>query len=162
MISCIGLNSLVLDTENKMRKIIENPEVGNMYFLYHSYGCQLLMKDISEMPWFAPIFKKAQMVASYFHKADNQLSILRMYQLRREQKRIFFITLSYLTRWVTQVGLIENLLRSQMALCLWPVHDSNIPDADEVRGLNLDAVMTHQFWNDLSNVLLVMEVIHEQ
>lgn len=67
---------------------------------------------------------------------------------------------------VPQVGLIESLLRSEVALCLWSVHDQNIPDADEERGLNqqtvIDAVMAHQFWNDLSDVLLVMEVIHEQ
>lgn len=130
-----------------------------------SHGFQLLMKDISEMPWFAPIFKKAQMVTTYFHKADKQLAILRMYQLRGEQKRVFSITLSCITRWGTQVGLIKSLLRSQMALRLWSVHDQVADGVDE-RGLNqqavINAVMTHQSWNDLSDVLLVMEVIHEQ
>lgn len=28
------ITSLVVDTENKMRKIIETPQIGNMYFLY--------------------------------------------------------------------------------------------------------------------------------
>ena len=52
-----------------------------------------------------------------------------------------------------------------MALRLWFVHDQ-VADGEDERGLNqqavINAVMTHQFWNDLSDVLLVMEVIHEQ
>ena len=89
-----------------------------------------------------------------------------MGQLRGEQKRIFPITLSCITRWAKQVGHIKSLLRSQMSLRLWSVHDQTIPDADEERRLHqqrvIDAVMTHQFWNELSDVLLVMELIHEQ
>lgn len=147
------VNSLAVDTENKMRKMIQllekTPGWEHVFFVpCDSHGCQLLMKDISEMPWFAPIFKKAQMVATYFHKADKQLAILRMYQLRGEQKRVFSITLSCITRWGTQVGLIKSLLRSQMSLRLWCIHDQ-VADTEDDRGLNqqavIDAIITHQF-----------------
>ncbi len=77
------------------------------------------MKDISEMPWFASIFKKAQMVATNFHQADERLVILCIYQSHGQQKRLFFITLSYITLWGTLVGFIKSLLCSQLALCLW-------------------------------------------
>ena len=65
------INSLVIDIETKMRtmwaELRKIPDWEHCFFVpCDNYGIQLLMRHISELPWFETIFKNAQSIVVYF------------------------------------------------------------------------------------------------
>ena len=163
------VNSLATDTENKMRAVWKGlyqdcPNWERVFFVpCDSHGLQLLMKHMSELvPGFSSIFKQAQQIASFFHKGDKQLAILRSY-MKRAYGRHFAITLSVITRWGTQIRLIKSLIRSKEALRAWANHAYEL-EADEDRQKTYRAVVSsiqgHTFWNDLEDLREIFEPIH--
>lgn len=81
------INSWATDTASVMRsmwgKLGRQPKFRHVFLVpCNSHGLQLLIQNLAELPWFEDVFKKANTVVSYFHKAEKQLAILRRYQIR--------------------------------------------------------------------------------
>ena len=82
-------------------KLGHQPKFRHAFFVpCDSHGLQLLIKNLAELLWFENVFKKANTVVSYFHKAEKQLAILRRHQIRL-LGRTFALFLAGLTQWST-------------------------------------------------------------
>ncbi len=115
------INSVGTDTCNTMRdtwnRMARDPGVKHTFFFsYDSHGLQLLMKDIIETVWFPAQFKSTQNIVTHFNQSLKQLTFLRekMCNACNGKKLAFF--LSVLTRWRTQVNMIESVSRNRQAL----------------------------------------------
>ncbi len=107
------INSVGTDTCNTMRdtwnRMARDPRAKHVFFIpCDSHGLQLLMKEIIETTWFSDRFQSAQNVVTHFNKSPKQLTLLRekMCNAYNGKKRAFI--LSVLTRWGTQVNMIEQ------------------------------------------------------
>ena len=79
------VSSLTTDTCSTMRSIrqaLENStELSHALFVpCNSHGLQLLIKDLTEQPLFAPVMRDAQQIVTSFHKAKKQYVILQSLQ----------------------------------------------------------------------------------
>ncbi len=81
------------------------------------------MKHIYELSWFKDVFKRAQHVVTYFHKAEKQLALLREEQKAVYNGKTFALTLFVITRWGTQYRLLSLLIRSKDALRRYGTRD---------------------------------------
>lgn len=108
----LRINFYAIDTENKMRAVhtilSSTDDFKHVFWIpCDSYGLQLLMRDIAELPWFAEVFKQVSSVVNYFYCSGKQIAMLRKYQMR-EYKKLYSITLSVITRWGTQVSILAK------------------------------------------------------
>lgn len=96
------IGSMTTDTCATMRLFWEfceqSKELTHVVFApCDSHGLQLIIKDLCESAWFAPILNGAQSIARGFHKAKKQYAILREIQEEIYRKQQALI-LSVMTR----------------------------------------------------------------
>jgi hypothetical protein len=77
-----------------------------------------LIKDLLKLEPFKSTLKEAQSIAKAFKKAPLQHARLHEYQIQTYGKAIAFV-LSVLTRWGTQCGLVNSVLKNKEALRLF-------------------------------------------
>lgn len=107
------MNSLATDTCSSMRslwqKIQAHPELKHVFVVpCDSHGIQLLMKDIFQVPWWKKLMRKAQLVVRTFRAAHKEYQVLQEIEIATLGKRIALV-LHCITRWGTQVGLLDAL-----------------------------------------------------
>lgn len=114
------------------------------------------MKDIIETVWFSARFKLAQNIVTHFNKSPKQLTLLRekMCNAYNRKKRAFI--LSVLTRWGTQVNMIESVSRNRQAL----------QDLCEDNRCELSLVLKQLlwdpgFWKDIMLINNILKPIHD-
>ena len=76
------VNSITTDTENTITAFMDTIHLKPAWrYVFwapcDSYGLQLLIKYISDIPWFKDLFARAQKIVVFFWKANKQLTILR-------------------------------------------------------------------------------------
>lgn len=144
----------------------EKPAWDHSFFVpCDSHGIQLLMKHISELNWFCTTFKRAQQIATFFHKAEKQLEILREEQVKQDG-RTYALTLSVITRWGTQYRLLLSLARSREALRHYSVRsDLDLGGGDSEKVSNhrkvLKNIADRRLWDDIEELLEIWRKIHE-
>lgn len=90
----------------------------------NSHELQILIEYISKLFWFKNVFKRAQYVVTYFHKAKKQLAFLnKEYKAVYNGKTLAF-TFSVITKWVTQYCLLSLLIRNKNALRQYEIRDN--------------------------------------
>ena len=108
--------NIIRDTWNRMAR---DSRARHMFFIpCDSHGLQLFMKNIIETTWFFDRSRSAQNVVTHCNKSPKQLTLLRekMCNAYNGKKQAFI--LSVLTRWGTQVNMIESVSRNRQALQL--------------------------------------------
>ena len=163
-------NSWATDTASVMRafwrEMGQLPEWKHTLFVpCDSHGLQLLMKHISELSWFKDVFKRAQHVVSYFHKAEKQLALLREEQVAMYNGKTYALTLSVITRWGTQYRLIHSLLQSKDALRRYGTRDDlDYEKSDEGKGSHskmIESITNRNFWYDLEDLIEIYKPFHD-
>lgn len=163
-------NSWATDTASVMQAFWR--EMGRLpewkYTLFvpcDSHGLQLLMKHISELSWFKDVFKRAQHIVGYFHKAEKQLALLREEQVAMYNGKTYALTLSVITRWGTQYCLIHSLLRSKNALKRYGTRDDLDHEKSEEGKGNyarmMETIMDRNFWHDLEDMIEILKPLHD-
>ena len=114
------LNSLVTDTcpaqLNAWFEISRFQDLKHLFIVgCDSHGLQLLIKDIIEMPQSKSIFTQAQEIVQAFSHSPKQLGILRQYMIN-SLGGIKSFALSVITRWGSQVRMLQSLQRAKLAL----------------------------------------------
>ena len=114
------LNSLVTDTcptqQNTGFQISQNPDLRHLFIIgCDSHGMQLLIKDVIEKPQFKVVFTQAQDIVRAFSQSPKQLAILRQYMIN-SLSGIKSFALSVITRWGSQVRMLQSLQRVKSAL----------------------------------------------
>lgn len=113
------MSSLSTDTCATMQStwtgLAKHPSLSHSFFVpCDSHGLQLLIKDLLESAPFSDTITKAQTIVSAFRCAKKQYTILR----EKQEKAVAFV-LSILTRWGTQYGLTQSVLKNKQALFAW-------------------------------------------
>lgn len=130
-----------------------------------SHRLQLLMKHISELSWFKDVFKRAQHIVSYFHKAEKQVALLREEQVAMCNGKTYALTLSVIIRWGTQYRLIHSLLRSKDALRRYGTRDDlDHEKSEEGKGNHvrmMETIIDPNFWHDLEDMIEILKPLHD-
>lgn len=154
------INSVGTDTCNTMRdswnRMERDPRTKHVFFVpCDSHGLQLLMKDIIETNWFTSRFSSAQNIVTHFNHSPKQLAMLREKMRNAYGKTRAFI-LSVLTRWGTQVNMIDSVSSNRQALqdlC----QDTNCDMSATLKTLLWDPT----FWKDILLINNILKPIHD-
>jgi hypothetical protein len=152
------IGSMTSDTCATMRNFWAlaeaEPSLSHVIFVpCDSHGLQLLIKDLLQTQPFQSTLSQAQNIARGFHKAKKQYSILRVYQESTYGRKQALI-LSVITRWGSQFGLLNSILKNKDALRLW---------ATDIRakGAFRESILDSHFWIDIENLAMAIKPIHE-
>lgn len=155
------INSVGTDTCNTMRdswnRMARDPRARHVFFIpCDSHGLQLLMKDIIETTWFSDRFRSAQNDVTHFNKSPKQLTLLRekMCNAYNGKKRAFI--LSVLTRWGTQVNMIESVSRNRQAL-----QDLCEDNPCELSSTMKELLWNPSFWKEINLINNILKPIHD-
>ena len=110
------MNSLSTDMYSTMRslwkKLRASKELRHVFCSpCNSHGIQLFLKDILQLPWFKTVLSRVQQVVRAFRAAHKEYNLLREFQMDVYGKKIALI-LHCITRWGTQVGMLESVLKN--------------------------------------------------
>ena len=146
-----------------MRKIwrilVEDIRLKHMFFiLCDSHGIQLLIKDILTIPWLKEVHRKCKLVVAAFRHASQQYGVLKKHILHHYSKRYAFI-LACITRWGTEIGMINSVLRIEAALRNYG-HNARarLPKAPKV----INILTSRVFWVQLKEFRQIFEPIEEE
>lgn len=114
------------------------------------------MKDIIETVWFSARFRSAQNIVTHFNKSPKQLTLLRekMCNAYNGKKRAFI--LSVLTRWGTQVNMIESVSRNRQAL-----QDFCEDNRCELSPVLKQLLWDSGFWKNIMLINNILQPIHD-
>ena len=161
------MNSLSTDTYSTMRslwkKLRASKELRHVFCSpCNSHGIQLFLKDILQLPWFKTVLSRVQQVVRAFRAAHKEYNLLREFQMDAYGKKIALI-LHCITRWGTQVGILESVLKNQQALQCYaqqatPQIDKNKKNKDTHI---LPILRDLPFWQDVATVSRILTPIHQ-
>ena len=123
------------------------------------------MKHISELSWFKDVFKRAQHIVSYFHKAEKQLALLQKEQVAMYNGKTYALTLLVITQWSTQYQLIHSLLQSKDALRRYGTRDNLDYEKSDKRKEShskmMESITDRNFWHNLKNLIEILRPLHD-
>jgi hypothetical protein len=157
------LNSLVTDTcpaqLNAWFEISRFQDLKHLFIVgCDSHGLQLLIKDIIEMPQSKSIFTQAQEIVQAFSHSPKQLGILRQYMIN-SLGGIKSFALSVMTRWGSQVRMLQSLQRAKLAL---KVYYTLLPvDAGKSIRKHQSLIHNENWWESITNLLKILDPINE-
>ena len=142
------------------------PEWKHTLFVFcHSHGLQILMKHISELSWFKDVFKHAQHVVSYFHKAKKQLALFQKKQVAMYNEKMYVLTLSVITQCGTQYQLIHSLQWSKDTLRRYGTwNDLDYEKSDEGKESHskmMESITNRNFWHNLEDLIKIFKPLHD-
>ena len=160
------MNSLATDTCATMRSlwthIQKTPELRHVFCVpCDSHGIQLLIKDIFQVPWWRKLMQKAQLVVRTFRASLKEYQVLQEFQIQIYIKRIALI-LHCITRWGTQVGLLDSLYRSSLAIQAYS--QQALPQIDKKKKKDtyiLSILRDPTFWQDVTTARRILTPIHK-
>lgn len=120
-----------------------------------------------EIPEFNLLFKQAQHVTQYFHKANQSMAILWRHQ-KNVLRKTYALSLAGETRWETQIYLIRSFCRSKQPLKLWASDDQLEAGTNSDKKKQLKAVVSivqhinRIFWSGLEELEEIFSIIHNQ
>jgi hypothetical protein len=155
------MSSLTTDTCATMQKTWTGfksyPVLSHAFFIpCDSHGLQLLIKDILESKLFSDTIAKAQLIVSTFYRAKKQYTILHT----KQEKSIAFV-LSVITRWGSQYGLTQSVLKNQQALFAWVADKRAQVGKKKQENTLRPLILDQDFWKDLSELAIILKPIHE-
>ena len=154
------VNSLATNTCATMRKtwrILQHREsLRHVFFVpCDSHGLQMLIKDVLGLPWCLSVHQQASAITANFRHAPLQHEILREKQLLHYNKHQALLA-AVITRWGSQVAVIDSVLRNKQALKDYAVDER--AKANKVVGAT---ILDRAFWADLEDLLDVLRPIDE-
>jgi hypothetical protein len=157
------LNSLVTDTcatqLNTGFRISQSQDLKHLFIIgCDSHGIQLLIKDILDMPQFKSTFTQAQEIVQAFSRSPKQLGILRQYMIN-SLGGIKSFALSVITRWGSQIRMLQSLQRAKPALEVYYTLLST--DAGQSIRKHQSLIHNESWWNKVSNLLQILDPIDE-
>jgi hypothetical protein len=135
----------------------KHPLLSHAFFIpCDSHGLQLLIKDILESKPFSDTIGNAQKIVKTFRRAKKQYSLLR----EKQETPVAFV-LSCMTRWGTQYGLTQSVLKNKQALFAW-VADNRAQVGKKKPGNTLRSlILDQEFWKSLTELSEILKPIHE-
>src|SRR5579859_4451315 len=118
-----------------------------------SHGIKGLIQDLMSILQFKKVHDDAQMVAKTFKNAHLQYARLCDLQ-HQEYGRTWAIVLAVATRWGSQKGLIDGLLRSKAAIQRYAVRFQDMPK--DV----LDIMLSSEFWSNLGALQTILKPLN--
>lgn len=148
------INSITSDTCNQAKKVQD--EIQRRYPSILMLGCdphgiQLVIKDIIELPSIRLVALEAQSVVSTFMKSPLQLAKLRRFQQQAYGKHMSLIS-SVITRWGSQISLLNSLIRSEQAFNNYIVENTAETKCSEILG-------NPNFWRSIKQLSQLFETI---
>ena len=163
----IRMNSLCTDTYATMRslwtKIRLHRDLKHVFVVpCDPHGIQLFLKDILGLSWFKRIMKQAQQIVRSFRAAHKEYSLLRNFQMEILGKKVALI-LHCITRWGSQVGMLNSVLANQRVLELYSQQAHPQIDANKKNKEThvLPILQDLGFWQDAARIQRILKPIHE-
>ena len=160
------INSVTTDTCDTMFSMWEEFESYEefkhcLFIPCDSHGIQLLIKDLLKIPVFSNIIDQAQNLAKAFRKAHLQYARLRENQLHFYGNHQSLI-LSVITRWGTQLRLIQSILKSKDALKRYASDYGDLPAKERIKRSAIDAIRSRDFWMQLESIRELLQPLDEE
>ena len=125
-----------------------------------SHGIQLLIKDLLQLPTFKEVSQKAQVVVKAFRRALLQYARLREFQ-RQYSKSPQSLVLSVITRWGTQLRLIQSVLNNKDALRRYAHEFGSLPSTKRIKREVIDIILEDTFWYALESLRELLQPLDE-
>lgn len=126
-----------------------------------SHEIQLFLKDVFQISWWRNLIHKAQLVVRTFRTSHKEYQVLQEIQVAILGKRIALI-LHCITRWGTQVRLLNALYRS--CLTIQEYSQQSNPQIDKNKKADqriLPILRDSKFWQDVTTARRILTPIHE-
>jgi hypothetical protein len=142
---------------NIWREIHQKPGLKHILVIpYDSHGIQLLIQDlVTSIPAFAKIHTESQNVAKAFKNSPLQYARLHDIQLETYKKQ-YTVVLAVITRWGTELGLYDGLVRSKEALQKYALRWNGPKD---MPANILNTLLSAEFWENLNIIREILRPI---